>query len=69
MFQTNYFGLVHGCCVAVPHLKESGIALITLGSIASDLPSPSLGAYAASKHAIRPLSRRFGWSFTPMTSQ
>lgn len=53
LFQTNYFGVVHGCCVAVPHLKESGGALITLGSIASDLPSPALGAYAASKHAIK----------------
>jgi NAD(P)-dependent dehydrogenase (short-subunit alcohol dehydrogenase family) len=53
LFQTNYFGVVHGCCVAVPHLKESGGALITLGSIASDLPPTALGAYAASKHAIK----------------
>jgi len=53
LFQTNYFGVVHGCRAAVPHLRRSGGALITLGSIASDLPSPALGAYAASKHAIK----------------
>ncbi|MGN6374592.1 MAG: SDR family oxidoreductase [Sphingomonas sp.] len=53
LFQTNYFGVVHGCSVAVPYLRQSGGALITLGSIASDLPSPVLGAYAASKHAIK----------------
>jgi len=53
MFRTNYFGVVHGCCAAIPHLSENGGALITVGSIASDLPSPALGAYAASKHAIK----------------
>ncbi|MGN6278923.1 MAG: SDR family oxidoreductase [Sphingomonas sp.] len=53
LFETNYFGMVHGCCVAVRHLRERGGALITIGSIASDLPSPVLGAYAASKHAIK----------------
>ena len=53
LFETNYFGVVHGCCVAVRHLGQSGGALITLGSIVSDLPSPALGAYAASKHAIK----------------
>lgn len=53
LFRTNYFGVVHGCQVAAQHLGEAGGALITLGSIASDLPSPTLGAYAASKHAIK----------------
>ncbi len=51
LFRTNYFGMVHGCLAAIPHLKESGGALITIGSIASDMPSPLMGAYAASKHA------------------
>lgn len=53
LFQTNYFGAVHGCMAAVPVLKDHGGALITVGSIASDMPSPTMGAYAASKHAIK----------------
>ena len=52
LFRTNYFGVVNGCQTAVPLLKAGG-ALITVGSIASDLPSPILGAYAASKHAVK----------------
>jgi short-subunit dehydrogenase len=53
LFQTNYFGTVHGCLAAVPVLREGGGALITVGSIASDIASPIMGAYAASKHAIK----------------
>ena len=53
LFRTNYFGVVHGCRAAVRHLRKSGGALITVGSIASDMPSPTLGAYAASKHALK----------------
>lgn len=53
MFQTNYFGTVHGALTAVAHLREQGGAIITVGSIASDLPSPILSAYAASKHAVK----------------
>jgi len=32
-------------------LREGG-ALITVGSIAGDIPSPMMGAYTASKHAL-----------------
>ncbi len=53
LFDTNYFGMVHGCLAAVPHLREHGGALITVGSIASDMPSPIMGAYAATKHALK----------------
>ncbi|RDE05804.1 SDR family oxidoreductase [Sphingomonas aracearum] len=53
LFQTNYFGVVHGCLAALPHLKESGGALITVASIAADIPSPGMGAYTASKHAVK----------------
>jgi short-subunit dehydrogenase len=53
LFQTNYFGTVHGALTAVEHLREHGGAIVTVGSIASDLPSPILSAYAASKHAVR----------------
>ena len=53
LFRTNYFGTVNGCLAAIPHLRESGGALITVASIAADMPSPLMGAYAASKHAVK----------------
>ena len=53
LFQTNYFGTVHGCEAAVPVLREHGGALINVGSIASDMPAPLQGAYSASKFAIK----------------
>jgi short-subunit dehydrogenase len=53
LFRTNYFGAVHGALTAVEHLRTDGGALITVASIAADIPSPIMGAYAASKHAIK----------------
>lgn len=53
LFQTNYFGVVNGSAAAVPHLREQGGALITVASIAAGMPSPLMGAYAASKHAVK----------------
>ena len=53
LFQVNYFGAVHGCLAAVPVLREAGGALITVASIAADIPSPGMSAYAASKHAVK----------------
>lgn len=53
LFRTNYFGVVNGATAAAAHLRKQGGALITVGSIAAQLPSPILGAYAASKHAVK----------------
>jgi len=53
LFRTNYFGVVNGCTAAVPHLRAHGGALITVASIAAGMPSPLMGAYAASKHAVK----------------
>lgn len=53
LLRTNYFGAVHGCLTAVEHLQRAGGALITVGSIVADIPSPGMGAYAASKHAVK----------------
>ncbi|XBQ16056.1 MAG: SDR family oxidoreductase [Oceanicaulis sp.] len=53
IFQTNYWGVVYGSTEALPHLKQHGGALITLGSISSDMPAPVLSAYTASKHAVK----------------
>jgi short-subunit dehydrogenase len=52
LFQTNYFGVVNGCVAAVPRLKAGG-ALITVGSLASDMPAPPMGIYSATKHAVK----------------
>jgi short-subunit dehydrogenase len=53
LFRTDYFGVVHGTVAALPHLRKQGGALVTVGSIACDLPSPLLGAYTAAKHAVK----------------
>lgn len=53
LFRTNYFGTVHGCLTAVEHLQREGGALVTIASIVADIPSPLMGAYAASKHAVK----------------
>lgn len=53
LFRTNYFGVVNGSKIAVEHLCEHGGALITVASVASDIPAPIMGAYAASKHASK----------------
>lgn len=55
LFQTNYWGTVHGATAAVRHLRNrpGGGALINVGSIVSDIPAPLMAAYAASKHAVK----------------
>lgn len=53
LFQTNFWGVVHGSLVAISHLKKHGGALINLGSEVSDCALPLQGMYAASKHAVK----------------
>jgi short-subunit dehydrogenase len=53
LFRTNYFGVVNGSRIALELLGDKGGALITVASIAADMSSPIMGAYAASKHAVR----------------
>ncbi len=53
LFQTNFWGVVHGSLVAVEHLKQHGGALINLGSEVSDRALPLQGIYSASKHAVK----------------
>ncbi|MGB2717876.1 MAG: SDR family oxidoreductase [Vicinamibacterales bacterium] len=52
MFETNFWGVVHGCRTAIKHLRNSGGAIINIGSIVSDRAVPLQGAYSASKHAV-----------------
>jgi short-subunit dehydrogenase len=53
LFETNYWGVVHGSLAAVPHLRAAGGALINIGSVLSDTTMPLQGHYAASKHAVK----------------
>jgi NAD(P)-dependent dehydrogenase (short-subunit alcohol dehydrogenase family) len=53
LFDTNYWGVVHGSIVACDHLRRSGGALINLGSVLSDRALPMQGTYCASKHAVK----------------
>jgi short-subunit dehydrogenase len=53
VFDTNFWGVVHGCKAAVRHLKERGGAIINVGSEASVHPLPLQGIYSASKHAVK----------------
>lgn len=53
VFDTNYWGVVHGSLTALPYLRESGGTLITVGSEASEEVIPLQGIYTASKHAVK----------------
>ena len=53
LFETNYWGVVHGSLAALPHLKKQGGALINVGSELSETAFPLQGHYAASKHAVK----------------
>ena len=53
LFETNYWGLVHGSLVALAHIRRTGGALINVGSVLSETGYPLQGHYAASKHAVK----------------
>jgi short-subunit dehydrogenase len=53
LFQTNFWGVVHGSLEALRRMKQSGGALINLGSEVSDRAVPLQGMYSASKHAVK----------------
>jgi short-subunit dehydrogenase len=53
LFDTNFWGVVHGSLAALPELKKRGGALINVGSVVSDRAFPVQGMYSASKHAVK----------------
>ena len=54
LFQTNFWGVVHGSLEAVRRMKlRGGGALINVGSEVSDRSAPLQGMYSASKHAVK----------------
>ena len=58
LFQTNYWGVVHGSHAAVRHFRDrdGGGTLINVASINAEMPVPILGAYSASKAAVKAYS-------------
>lgn len=59
VFETNFWGVVHGSLVAASHLKTRGGALINVGSTLSDRAIPVQGIYCASKHAVKGFTDAF----------
>ena len=53
VFDINFWGMVHGCKAALPHLRRQGGVLVNLGSVTSDVAAPFMGLYSASKQAIK----------------
>jgi NAD(P)-dependent dehydrogenase (short-subunit alcohol dehydrogenase family) len=53
LFETNFWGVVHGSRIAVEHLRKEGGALLNIGSTLSDRAVPLQGMYCASKSAVK----------------
>lgn len=53
LFETNFWGVVHGSLTALKHMRANGGAIINLGSEVSDAVIPLQGMYSASKHAVK----------------
>ena len=60
VFETNYWGVVHGSLVAADAFRRRdgedtrfGGAIVNIGSVVSDRAIPLQGHYSASKHAIK----------------
>ncbi len=53
LFETNFWGTVHGSRIAAEHLRQRGGAIINVGSAESDRAVPLEGIYAASKQAVQ----------------
>ena len=53
MFDTNFWGVVYGSLVALPHLRAQGGALINVGSEVSEATIPLQAMYSATKHAVK----------------
>lgn len=53
LFDINFWGIVHGSLVALPHLIKSEGVLVNLGSEVSEAVVPLQGMYSASKHAVK----------------
>ena len=56
-FDVNVVGLAMTARYSIPHLKKSGGRLVLVGSVSSMLATPEVGAYSASKYAVRAIGQ------------
>jgi short-subunit dehydrogenase len=53
LFDTVYWGVVHGSLAALGHLRHRGGAIINVGSVASEVALPLQVPYSAAKFAVK----------------
>ncbi len=56
-FDVNVVGLAMTARYSIPHLKEHKGRLVLVGSVASMVVAPGVGAYSASKYAVRAIGQ------------
>ncbi len=56
-FDVNVVGLAMTARYSIPHLKERGGRLVLVGSVSSMMATPGVGAYSASKYAVRAIGQ------------
>lgn len=57
LFNTNVWGVLRVIQAVLPHMRKQGSGrIVNISSVLGFLPSPYMGIYAASKHAIEGLS-------------
>jgi short-subunit dehydrogenase len=59
LFDTNFWGLIHGSLEAARHLKTRGGAIIQIGSEVGERAVPLQGIYSASKYAVKGFTEAF----------
>lgn len=64
VLRTNITGVFFTVQTAAPHLNDGGSIILT-GSVMSEMGSPGSAAYAASKAAVRGMSRVLASEFAP----
>lgn len=64
VMDVNVIGVINGCHVALPHLRNSGNArIVTMSSLAAVYGVPEEAAYSASKFAVRGLTEALNIEF------
>lgn len=53
----NVIGVAMTARYSLPHLRERKGRLVLIGSVASMMPTPGVGAYSASKYAVRAIGQ------------